>query len=259
VRRQIVQVGSAFWLVLDHVADNAARKSTTTWTVDPSLSVTRGPFANAYRLEAPAGGAVMTAAFLGSPGTGFTTLKGSRNPFAGWVALESGPVAAPAFMVEQASTNSWALALWVPQDGSAGLPAAPEMVEWKDAENWSIKVPLPGGVTTVERAGNEYVARLGSDGGKTTRVALAAAPDISAERAAIHASFDALRASSRKRPDLLGYRIKISCALAVLLVVQEGLYFLLRTRLRGYRVLVRGVLGAAWIAGGVWLAAVYLT
>jgi hypothetical protein len=118
-------------------------------------------------------------------------------------------------------------------------------------------IPLKRGTVAIERAGAQLLAR-DNGSGNTMRAVLAAAPDTSAGRAAILASYEAARADSRRMPELWGYRVRISYLLAGVLVGQELLWFLLRKRLAPYRYRVRAALSAAWLVGGAWTAFVYL-
>src|SRR5205807_10163275 len=62
-RRQLMQLGSGIWLVLDQIQDQAPRRSTTLWTVDPALAVVQGPFENGFRLKSRSSGVTISPHF----------------------------------------------------------------------------------------------------------------------------------------------------------------------------------------------------
>jgi hypothetical protein len=260
-RRQILQWGSELWLVLDHVRDSAARRTVTTWTTDPSLRVIEEPVPNTFRLAAGNDRAGMTAIFATSDGSRITALKGNREPFAGWAVTEHEPGPAPAFRIEQPSLDSWALAVWVPQERGAHPTASGplQMLEWRNAESWRVQVPAGRGNVVVQRADREVRVHGGEPGGDVLRLALAVAPDVGADQRALHAAFEAAEKRFPRYKDLHAYRVRISYWLLALLVVQEMLYYLiLRGRFLVYRRMARVGLGAAWLSAGAWLAFVYL-
>ncbi len=259
-QRQVVQFGSEFWLVLDAIEDQKPRKSITTWTVDPGLAVARGSLKNAYRLISPTDGSAMLALFLVSAGTEITTLKGSREPFAGWVVTEREPSPAAAFMVEQPSQNSWALTLWAPEkrgDASA-ISSSPQMLEWTNARRWKLNIPLTRGNVVLQRADGEVLVQDAATGPDTVRVALNRAPEISVERAAISAAFEASSTQSRRYRPLHRFRLKVTYFLVALLAIQEIVLFLLRRFVQRHRVLLRAGLAAGWLGMGTWIVLVYL-
>jgi hypothetical protein len=258
-RRQIIQLGSELWLVLDKIQDRIQRKSVTLWTVDPSLATVQEPSANAFRLKSRANGLTMSVHFLASEGSEVQTFKGSRQPFAGWVAIEGTPTPATAFRIEQPSGNSWALALWVPEKrGSAALSAPPEMLEWTNGDRWKLSIPLRRGNVILQRLDDQVFVKNGPGRQTAVRLPLVAAPDISAERAAIKSAFEAVSSQSTEHRDLNRYRLKISYLVLAILAIQEAVLFLLRNAMRRYRFVLRLALGCAWFTMGAWIAFVYL-
>ena len=258
-RRQLFQLGAELWLVLDEIRDQTPRRSTTLWTTDPALEVVEEPFENAFRLKSRGNGATMLAHFLISEGTEIKALKGSRQPFAGWVVIDKTPTPATAFRIEQPSGNSWALALWMPENraGAGTISAPPKMLDWTRAERWKLSIPLHRGNVVLQRMDGEVLLQE-STGKDTVRVTLAGAPDISAERAVIRSAFEAAEKPSKKYRDLYDYRLKISYLLLAILAIQEIICFLLRNAMRKYELALRVGLGFAWLIMGAWVVFVYL-
>jgi hypothetical protein len=248
-------------LVLDHIQDRTPGRSITVWTVDPALSVTRERSENAYRLESRVSGVTMSTFFLASRGTEINTLRGSRQPFAGWVVTESTPTPATAFRIDQASEGSWALAVWLTEKPGAAsvVSVRPQMLAWTSGERWKLAIPWRGRKAVLERTDRELLLQRGSEVQDTVRIKLAGAPDVTAERAHIRSAFEAVERQFGKRyRDLLHYRRKITYALLAILVVQESMFFLLRNVLRKYRFALRAVLTSAWVIIGAWVVFVYL-
>ena len=203
----------------------------------------------------------MSAHFLGSEGTEIKTFRGSRQPFAGWVVIERTPTPATAFRIEQPSGNSWALALWVPEKrgGASAVSAPPQMLEWISGDRWKLDIPLRRGNVVLQRIDAEVFVQGGDGGRDTVRVALAGAPDVSAERAVIKSAFEAVEIKFKEKyRDLYRYRLKISYLLLAILAMQEVICFVLRNAMRKYQFSLRLALSSAWAIMGAWIIFVYL-
>jgi hypothetical protein len=260
-RRQLVQLGSELWLVLDQIQDQTSRRSITLWTVDPALAVVQEPSASAFRLESRGSGATMSAHFLASEGTEIKTFRGSRQPFAGWVVIDQTPTPATAFRIEQPSGNSWALALWVPEKrgGAGAVSAPPEMLDWTSGDRWKLRIPLRRGNVVLQRIDGEVLVQEGAGALNTVRVTMAGAPDISAQRAVIRSAFEAVEIQFKKKyRDLYHYRLRISYLLLAILVIQEMAWFLVRKVIQRHRFALRTALSSAWLIMGAWIIFVYL-
>jgi len=263
-RRQVAQVDSRLWLVLDQVQGEPAATGTTTWTLHPSLTVAQGRFEHGFRIRSAETGQSMSAAFLGSAGMQVSSLRGSRAPFAGWVVIDGRPVAAPAFTVEQPAGDSWALALWAvdgPGDTATTLTAPPRMIEWISADRWTLQIPLRTGDTVLRRTDGKLEVESGTPA-DTVRVALTKARDVSAERAVISSALEAAKAQSRKYRNLHHYRLKLTWLILAMLAIQEVLRLALRVALRKsaprYGVAINLGLGGCWLVIGAWIVLVYL-
>ena len=260
-RRQLVQLGSELWLVLDQILDQTPRRSITLWTVDPALAVVQESSENVFRLKSRGNGPTMSAYFLASEGTEIKTFRGSREPFAGWVVTELTPTPATAFRIEQPSGNSWALALWVPEKrgGTGAVSAPPEMQEWTSGDRWKLSIPLRRGNVVVQRIDGEVLVQEGAGGQHAVRITLADAPRIFAEKAVIRSAFEAVEIQFKRRHrDLYRYRLKISYLLLAILAMQEVICFLLRNVMRKYQFGLRVTLSSAWLIMGAWIVFVYL-
>jgi len=260
-RRQLVQLGSELWLVLDQIQDKTPRRSITLWTVDPTLAVVQEPSENAYRLKSRGNGAIMSAHFLASEGTEIKTFSGSRLPFAGWV-VTGQPTPATAIRIEQPSKNSWALALWLPEKGgdAGAVSAPPQMLEWISSDRWKLSIPLRRGDVVLQRIDSEVLVRESAGAQDIVRVTLAGTPDISAERAVIKSAFEAVEIQFKKRyRDLYRYRLKVTLLLLAIFAIQEvAVCFLLRNVMRKHLFALRMALSSAWLIMGAWVVFVYL-
>ncbi|MCC6531342.1 MAG: heparinase II/III family protein [Burkholderiales bacterium] len=257
-RRQVVDLASGALLVLDHIEDGQRRRSTTVWTTEPGTRLDRHPGANAYRLISPEG-KTMLLSLLASEGARIQTYLGSRQPFAGWVVIDGVPRAAPAFVVDQPTADSWALAVWSQQppgiDGKAH--AAPEMLEWGGSERWTLRVDGPRETVTIERAGARILVK-GAGGQELERLQIRPAADISAQRRAVETAYEDSAGKSRKFRELAAYRLTLTYLLFAVLVGQEAIFWLMRRARRAWRIGARLGAGAAWIAAAFWINVVFL-
>jgi hypothetical protein len=258
-RRQVVQVGSDLWLVLDHVRDAAQGSTTTTWTVDPALEVVPGAQPNAFRLIGGASGTAMSAIFASGSALRIERYRGSRAPFAGWVVMAGRPTPAHAFSITYPTGESWALAAWAAekQGENGAFTAAPEMLEWAGSDRWKLMVPLRSGTITVQRNQAELSVRDEGAGAINGLIPITSAPGEFAARAEVLAAFEAARNRYPPYREVRAYRVKVTWWLLALLAAQELTLFALRQRLRSRVHAVRLALALGWLIAGAWLVFVY--
>jgi hypothetical protein len=259
-RREFVQIGSEVLLVLDHVQDRKPGRSITLWTVDPAIAVTPEASGNAYRLVSGASGLMMSAFFLASAGTEMKTFKGSRDPFAGWVVVGSKPTPSTAFRIDQPSGSSWAASVWVAEKrGASARSPAPEMLEWRSGDRWTVSLPWHRGNAIVQRIDSEILLQRSTGAHDTLRIKLVEAPDLTAQRAFLKSAFGAVESQFGKRyRDLHRYRLKITYVLLAVLALQESAFFLLRSAIRRHWFALRTAANCGWLIMGAWVLFVYL-
>lgn len=231
VRRQIVQLHGSRWFVLDTWSDSTDRPLRALWTAAPETRLQdfgRGR----YRWTAP-GAHVSFSLALAGPAVSSAPLRGSREPFGGWVAFDRTVHAAPAVDV-RSSRGAWvgtALTLEptlfevrptaATNSGSASPPE--ELAgDVRDAEHWTLSTSKAG-APTIHRQG-EYVTV--ESAGLSRRVMLSPGRDRSAVRrrqadalASLRATYPRFRDAIEERRErsavigaLLGFALAISAA-----------------------------------------------
>jgi hypothetical protein len=168
LRRQVIEIQPAQWIVLDSSSGGGRKQVVTSWNTAANMSV-RGEDNNCYRLVSPTVTSTMETCIAAGTPMQAEWLHGSMHPFAGWQVVDESPVPANALLVEQ-STGSWFVnSFRLLNDGVQG--AAAPAVHWHDPERWTIDL---GSGDEVTRDGNTVRWR----GPKNSDVSLAlSAPD----------------------------------------------------------------------------------
>lgn len=192
VRRQVLQWRGSTWIVIDSHADPLRRPLRVLWTAAPELEQ-QGLAARSFRFTRPGSPVAMTLTIDGGTGVAATALRGSMNPFGGWVAFDRRAAPAPAVDARLAASETvpWMLAtLSLHQAGAtapgAGVSAQPEpkvvMNHFRGPEDWALQLQdgasQAGRPLRVTRKGGELWVgppepSTGSAGGQ--RLALVAA------------------------------------------------------------------------------------
>ena len=77
--------------------------------------------------------------------------KGSRQPFAGWVVLDTQPKPAPALLIRQPARDAWSLALLALEpDCKARLAGPPTLTNWRGPDRWKATIPLGAEIAQIQ-------------------------------------------------------------------------------------------------------------
>lgn len=153
VRRQILQWQGSTWLVLDTYVDPAQRPLRVIWTAAPEVAQRQtGPLQ--FVLERDAWSLGLTVA--GSDGVSTTPLRGSREPFGGWVAFNRQAHPAPSVDARLPSPGGWMLTTLDLADAATARAAGHRqatMVRFADPADWEVRLrgPADGGDVHVRR------------------------------------------------------------------------------------------------------------
>ena len=218
----------------------------TVWTFYPDLTVE--PLGeDRFLLRGGEGNAMTVSVASGdSAQARIGVHRGSKSPFAGWVATERGMNPAPALRVLAGATG-WTITVF-----DATVHEDEVRVQWVDAEHWQVE----GRGWVVRRAG----AQLGASAAdQQDTLPVVAAPDTSEARTAIASDLAAAIAAYPKYRDLDSYRLRVAAGLLVIWLLQMIVYLGLR------RLLLRRECGTAmnlalvlpWGAVATWLGAIY--
>ncbi|NDP41126.1 MAG: hypothetical protein GZ089_00150 [Aromatoleum sp.] len=252
IRRQVVQISPVVWIVIDH-AQGGTRTLVTNWTGFPGIDLENGPIRQSFRMKRATNGMVLDFAYAGSDAPALRPLRGSSDPFAGWVFMDHGPAAAPALRVEQAAGESWSAMIWVLNRTPSvfGVTEAPA-VRWGGVETWSLSVGLPGGRVAIVR--DHATITIGTT---PPLQLMPPAVDVSAEQAKIAIAYAALKADFPIYRDLGRYRRRAAVAAIGLFALQVFILYTSSRRFRAVGRLMNWVTFIGWILVCVWLQMYY--
>jgi hypothetical protein len=223
-RRLAIHPAPSTWILVDECSGASQKTMQTIWTTAAEVALERGTASGEYRLSA--GGAHLRAYFFGTPEMKIRSLRGSRDPFAGWVVSGGRPQATSAVVTEQPSEGAWALTVWE-MDGAESRAErshdAPRVLKWESARNWRILIPLGTGAQEISRQGEKISLEPGAGTLQTREEAVLTplAAEVSNQIAIVHASFlEAAKRYPRFR-DLFRFRLRASGLLLGLFAFQE--------------------------------------
>lgn len=200
LRRQIVQWQGTRWLVLDSHEDTQRRPLRTLWTAAPETRVTPGG-ARAFVFEAQGAARQFTVAIDGSEGVQAQPLRGSLEPFGGWVAFDRKASPAPAVDARLPAPGGWMLAtLALAADRT---PPRAEMLHHRGPDDWALRLPTPEGPVQITRQGISLVVQRPGPAGPL-QAALSRPAPSDTERAAVE-SADRMLAQAYPRFRLAEY------------------------------------------------------
>jgi len=241
--RQVIHLKeNDIWMVLDTTQSMPNDTVRTIWTTSPEIGLT-GNSDGGYLTLKPAGKDIALRTYIiPSAGGSVNVYKGSDKPFAGWV----GEKPASAIVVDQKKTESWTLAVWYLVEQSAlpaDQPTRPEVVEFKNARQWSLDIPVRKNSIELERKDDKIRLMHVAAGSKDTRVfALSPPPDYRGEQQALEASFVEASRKYRTFSDKIEKRTKASLVILGLFLFQEiGWFVVVRKNKNHFRAAVLSV------------------
>jgi len=260
-RRQVVHIKPDEWLIVDHVSGDTTLKTTTTWTTSPDVSLEKGRIPGSYVLAARRPPIRLRTFVFGSPPPTIRGLEGSLSPFAGWHVVNGTPRPAPAIVIEQPARDSWSIVVWSlagRQINSSHSLTDPQVLSWKDPDDWSVEL---GGESEVRQVTHEPRRITVRDARNSVieSLELAPAPDVTDLVAQIDAAFAKAQRQYPRFDDLLGRRTKVTLLLLVVFLGQELFFSFIRRRLNDYYRSLRVFNLIGWVGVGCWLMFSFLT
>lgn len=147
VRRQIVQWQGSTWIALDTYADPQQRPLRVVWTAAPE-TVQRALGERSFRYEREGAPVGLTLGIDGSAGVTAVPLRGSRQPFGGWVAFDRRAAPAPSVDAGLASPTGWMAAVLelqaAPADGRQPAPLRASMTRYAGPTEWNMRLTRAG-------------------------------------------------------------------------------------------------------------------
>jgi len=260
VRRQIGYVAPGLWVVVDHASGVPSAVTRTQWTTSPDITIGPSGSTGRYILRPRDAGRSMSLDLLSSPAATVRHVRGSLDPFAGWLVDPRTPTPSDAIVLDQPAGDSWSIAVWglgADDATSATASREPAGVLRRD-DDW--RVALPGGRLTLSRRGATLEV-TGVDGPRPSQsLALAVARDVDPDRGQIQAALDEAAQKYPRFRELGSYRLRVTYALLLALAFQEiGFGALAGIRsAAALRTPIRLATVALWLAGGAWLVLFYL-
>jgi hypothetical protein len=215
--RQVLQLAPERLLVLDFVHDSP-RGSEILWTFDPRLLMAARDSRPLFRSD-PVGERSLSMDFDTPVGAiSATQLRGSADPFGGWVVVAGEPRRAASILVRHEARDSVIGTLIdVARDHGPTLKVEPA----SRPERWSVSLRGPDGDAVVRRDG--AVIEVLSAGEPPVRLTMQAAPEqaIVESQARISAAYDAAVSEYPPWRDLWFYRVRASWAILSLVAAFE--------------------------------------
>ena len=222
VRRQILQWQGSTWIVLDTYSDAASRELRVIWTAAPETAQRPlGP--RQFGFEREGSQVALRLAIDGSAGVTASPLRGSRDPFGGWVAFDRKAAPAPAVDARLPSPEGWMLATLALRPATESeRPQAPwqaSMLRYVGPQEWSIRLGAEGAGVELSRQADSLLIRSSAPGGHESageirRLALVAGEPVDVALAAIEKSRAELLAVYPRFRTLETVRWRYSVALA---------------------------------------------
>ena len=256
-RRQVIYADPGLWVVTDHAVGAPSGVSRTQWGVPPDLTLQATGTAGSYRVHPGGGTQSMSLGLLASQGTIVRQIKGSFDPFGGWVVVGKRPTPADALLVDQPSGDSWSIAVWCLEAASSTMATCPResgSARFSGDEAWMVSIATRPNPVTIQRDGPSI--RLEQPGSSSTPgiLSLRSAADTSADLLSVHQAYAAAIARYPRFRDIGLYRLRITYGIILILALQEIFFALARPASHLFRLLA--VLG--WLGLGGWLILFYL-
>jgi hypothetical protein len=255
MRRQLVAVDGASWVIVDSVETERAESVERIWTSLPEFDVQR--IGRAEFLLLPRGKSLAARlSLVGDLAEDPASYRGSRDPFAGWVVRDGQPAPAPAVAVRQRGNGSMVFTvLQVGEPSELARQPSPRIVDRAGPERWKLVLGEDERPLVVARDGASVTAES-ADASKS-RVTLTTV-DVRAEKERItRAYFESEQEYPRFR-ELAPYRYRVTYLAIVLLLGQEMLMLASRRIGRALALSMRFLAAASWILFGLLASYWYL-
>lgn len=258
LRRQVVQIDEKSWLVLDSLATPLAKPVDRLWTLAPQLAIDDDGTGNGVTAKDPLTGWRLRMDFLGDRPLAVRRMRGSLEPFGGWVMNGPRPTPTLSYEIRQEPGSRWVATVFslAPPGADPGSPRS--VMHYAAEDDWSMSVDAgESRATSVQRRGDQLSV---DEAGATARhIGLVIpASGSPAERATIQQALaGTLREFHRFHP-LLFYRYRLSYAIAGVALALLVAWLWARRR-GGHLSSLASTLGLIfWTVAATWIHLVYL-
>lgn len=216
--RQVVQLGPERLLVLDFTTGSPGG-SETLWTAGVRVGLKSDAGGASYTSDPlPSGHRLTLAVQSTSPGLELRRLRGSAQPFGGWVVVDGDPRHADSVLVRHASADAMIATLI---DVSTGAAPALRIEPGATPARWTVALGAGDGAERVESHGDRLVVTAASGVSTLPLVPAPAATIEPAQRRIREAYAEAVRVYPPWR-DLWYYRERVTLGVLGLAVLLEA-------------------------------------
>lgn len=247
-RRQILQIGEGWWIVLDFAHAPANTEAEVLWSFFPGITLAAQGEDSYLATQGPN---EMLVTIGGSGNVRHRFAMGERSPWLGWVVKNRVPAPAATVLARFPSSGVLISSFHAADEGKSESVKI-ELLAHQGPEDWELAIDIAGAPkTTIKRdpEGHIELKGLGSIG--YSKLKLTPAPDVRAERATIRAAYSELAAEFPRYREVFNYRLKVTKLLLAIFTAQEillaSIWFFRRRPLPVLRLCQIG----AWIGGGL--------
>ena len=247
-RRQVLQIGEDWWIVLDFAQGPATAEAEVLWTFFPGTAVTaQGD--GAYLASQDGNEMLLTIA--DTRNVSHRIVLAERSPWRGWVVKDRVPAPAATVLARFPAGSPLVSSFRTADEGKSDSIKI-ELLTHHGPEAWELAID-GGGVrkASIKRhpEGHIEIKGMGSIG--DSKLMLTSALDVRAERAAIRTAYSSLEAEFPRYREVFHYRVKATKLLLAIFAVQEILLALLWIYRRRPYPTLRLCEIAFWIVGGL--------
>jgi len=264
IRRLLVHVQPSVWVIADYCTGAPPSNLQTVWTTAPNVKLEASAAPGGYVLSTDTKGGRLRSYFLGPPAMRAKNIRGSHDPFAGWISLDRRPLATNSIVTEQPAEGAWAVTVWAydahEDDKSEAYP--PAKVEWRNSHVWKVRVALKGGSQFISREGDRITID-GVPGAFRQQNSLsdtlhAPSAYVASQIADLNANYESEALRHPRFRDLYIYRIRAS-TLGLAILLSQSLFFAIYRYLGGrylFNLRIFALIG--WVGLCIWVRIYYL-
>lgn len=247
-RRQVLQIGDDWWIVLDFAQGPANHEAEVLWTFFPGISLAYqggGTYLSSHEANE------MRVDLAGNASINHRFLMAEHSPWRGWVVKDRLPTPASTILAHFPAGSMLVSSFRVSERGKSDSIEL-EFQNHQGPEIWELAIDI-GGVRKMNIARNAE-GRIELKGieqiGDNTLV-LTTAPDVHAERAAIRAAYSGLAADFPRYREVFHYRLKVTKLLLAIFIAQILFFALLSIYRRQQHTTLWFCGVSVWIGGGI--------
>lgn len=217
-RRQVLQIGEDWWIVLDFAEGLAAAEAEVLWTFFPGTDVTAQGDGTYIASQ---GESEMLVTFAESGNVSHRQIMAERSPWRGWVVKDRVPAPA-ATVLASFPAGSPLVSSFRTADKEQSERIKMELIAQHGPEDWELAIDNASAPKArIKRYPDGHIELKGIGKIGDSRLKLKPTPDVLAERAAIRAAYVSLETEFPRYREVFHYRVKLTKFLLLILVAQQ--------------------------------------